>query len=357
MIDGLRLLAAVMVVLCHFTGSNYPADHFAVWGKPVAQVFPHVWDVTVYGATGVQLFFIISGFVILMSCWGRTLPEFVASRISRLYPAYWVAVALTALLLLVIWPGWKPITVRDVMINLTMMQHPYRVPNIDAVYWTLWFELTFYFLIGLVLLTGVTRNRVIAFAALWPILAILSKATHIVLLTSVLDPSFAPLFAGGMLIYVLSRTGHSVLVWLLLALNIGLSAYETQIGTFKSLDTRFHGGLPNYACWLVILTFFGLVMLATLGPLRHVQWRWLTTAGVLTYPLYLTHQFWGLWLIHLLRHDLPPYPTLAVTIAAVFLLAWLVNRIAERPFRAPLRRAIERSLTRPDRSPHAPVVR
>lgn len=75
------------------------------WGVPSREVFPKLSAVTAYGAMGVQLFFIISGFVILMSAHGRPVGQFAASRISRLFPAYWTAVLLTAFLLLAVTHG------------------------------------------------------------------------------------------------------------------------------------------------------------------------------------------------------------------------------------------------------------
>src|SRR5699024_10591942 len=92
--DALRLLAALAVVLFHFT----TRDH-GRWGAQLPhEVFPALSHVVRYGYAGVHLFFTISGFVILMSVWGRSPRQFVASRISRLYPAFWVAVLATATL-------------------------------------------------------------------------------------------------------------------------------------------------------------------------------------------------------------------------------------------------------------------
>src|SRR5712692_76407 len=89
-IDLLRITAALAVVLYHYTFSGY-ARHLT------AIAFPALSTVTRYGYLGVDMFFVISGFVVLLSAWGRRPHEFVISRIVRLYPAYWVAVTITAI--------------------------------------------------------------------------------------------------------------------------------------------------------------------------------------------------------------------------------------------------------------------
>ncbi|MFD6812242.1 acyltransferase family protein, partial [Streptomyces anthocyanicus] len=86
-LDGLRLGAALMVVAFHYTALGAEA-----WDRPAWTVFPEVSRFTSYGYLGVQLFFVISGFVICMSAWGRPLKAFFVSRVIRLYPAYWFAV-------------------------------------------------------------------------------------------------------------------------------------------------------------------------------------------------------------------------------------------------------------------------
>lgn len=85
-LDALRGLAALCFVLYHFTwfidtvlpGARLPA-------------FQLRW-----GCYGVQLFFAISGFVILMTL-DRTVTvrQFARARFRRLFPAYWIAMAAT----------------------------------------------------------------------------------------------------------------------------------------------------------------------------------------------------------------------------------------------------------------------
>ena len=85
-LDALRGFAAACVVIYHFT--HRYNDMF--------QHSFHVPHWLHYGNLGVQLFFIISGFVIFLTL-NRTqkATDFIVSRLSRLYPAYWVAIALT----------------------------------------------------------------------------------------------------------------------------------------------------------------------------------------------------------------------------------------------------------------------
>ena len=134
-LDLLRFLAALAVVIYHY---GLPADV----GQPIARV-------TEFGFLGVQLFFMISGFVILWTATNKTPAEFVISRLSRLYPTFWVAVLLTAASLYVLRGTFNP---GVVLANLTMVPGPLRQPMLDKVYWTLVIEIKFYGLILCLLL-------------------------------------------------------------------------------------------------------------------------------------------------------------------------------------------------------------
>ena len=138
-IDGLRFLAAIGVVLYHFM-----VRWSAVWGEHPGDRFPSSGQALLYFALAPELFFVVSGFVILWTAWGRSVPQVVASRLARVYPAYWAALAMTSVLLLVIWPEGKRISLGEVAVNVTLLQEAFGVRNVDGVYWTLWTELRFY---------------------------------------------------------------------------------------------------------------------------------------------------------------------------------------------------------------------
>ena len=106
----------------------------------------HVKYSFTYGYFGVELFFIISGFVIFMSIQrSQTGLDFVVSRFSRLYPTFWVCLSLTFIIGLASPLTSQNYTVLQYLSNLTMLQEYIKQPNIDGVYWSLTYELGFYF--------------------------------------------------------------------------------------------------------------------------------------------------------------------------------------------------------------------
>nr|WP_260173573.1 acyltransferase [Nocardioides albus] len=340
-LDAVRLFAALAVVLYHFTARAHDP-----WqeGTVSSDFFPDLSDFTVFGQFGVDLFFIISGFVILMSAWGRDVTSFTTSRISRLFPGYWAAVLLTAGLLLLVWaPTGKQVELTDVGVNLTMVQTAFSVPMVDGVYWTLWFELRFYVLIGILMLFGLTGTRVLAFAAIWPTAAVLAEAAGAGLLSDLLIAEYAPMFAGGMAIYMVARDKRNLLAWLVLLQNVALGAGWASLNTRDRLMEWTAFEPPVIWCVLASLACFVLVALVTLTPVSRITGSWLTTAGLLTYPLYLIHQYWGFAIIRLLQDDLPRYAVLAIAVGASVVLAWLIHRLVERPLSPLLKRGLKRS--------------
>jgi peptidoglycan/LPS O-acetylase OafA/YrhL len=330
LVDGLRLVAAVVVVLFHYT-----AWHHGHWGmEPAKNAWPELSKFTLFGNMGVQLFFIISGFVILLSSYGKRPAQFIGSRVGRLFPAYWSAVLLTGVLVLFIWPEvGGAVTISDWAVNLTMVQQGLGIPHVDGVYWTLWAELRFYAWILLLMLLGwQTPRKLLAFAALWPVAGLLAPVLPGNWEQQWLVAEHAPLFAGGMALFLVYRFGHTPARWAVLALNVVLASYHTGVTGPREAAELVGYVVPQQTYWAIVVGLFALVAVLVLTPLRSVNAPGLALAGALTYPVYLLHQVWGWWLIDLLSPALPRPLVLALVLAIVLTAAYLVHRHVEKRF-------------------------
>ncbi|MFJ8158160.1 acyltransferase family protein [Streptomyces sp. NPDC094468] len=352
-IDGLRPLAALMVAAYHFLGT--PTPHF--WGRVELRAFaPFLHEISRYGWLGVEFFFLISGFVICMSCWGRTPAQFTVSRIARLFPAYWCAVVLVVLLVLVSRLGHRAaatsVDPRTVLGNLTMAPGPLGLDPVDGVSWTLWVEARFYLLMAVLLAFGLTYRRVVACCGCWLLASVIALELHAPLLDELLLPRYSGLFVAGILLHLMHRFGPSLLLWLLLGF-----AWCYQL-TVLDLRVADHAAVPpgearpSWAVCAVVLTLcLGLLALAATGPLTGVRRRWLVTAGALTYPFYLVHQSLGIPLAKGLIQAFPalgPLPSTALSVVGMLGLSLLVHRLVERPLGRRLRRRLALDMRRPD---------
>lgn len=343
-LDGLRLLAAVMVLLFHFTARDSTS-----WGAPPAVVFPALEPISTYGALGVQLFFMISGFVVLLSAWGRRPAQFIASRVSRLYPAYWFAVLSTAALLYFarpITPGgrWEAVRLPGVLVNLTMAQTPLRVADVDGVYWTLWEEAKFYLLVLVLCVVGVTARRVLIAAIAWPAASVLVGVLHVPVLGAILGVNTSPYFALGMVLYLIHARGLTLSTALVGLVDLALIALNIPLFVMGWLAAFTRAGGNPVVVFVLFVLMAAAILFVTGARFSRTSWPWLTVAGSITYPLYLLHDNWGFWLIDEFHGVLAP-PLLVLALLVLFaVVAYLVSRYVERPVARPLRLLVERAV-------------
>jgi peptidoglycan/LPS O-acetylase OafA/YrhL len=336
-LDGIRLLAALLVVLHHYAGTNrvnQPGN--AIWDRPVSDIMPSWFRVASFGWIGVEIFFVISGFVICMSCWGRTPKDFFVSRVIRLYPAYWFAVVFTTAVLVALPGVWERLPLREVLFNLTMLQQGSHVPNVDLVYWTLWSELRFYLLFLVVVAMGLTYRRVVVFCCVWGAAAMLAPVSEFPLLVLAADPSGAWYFIAGLALYLMHRFGQDLLLW-------GILAMSWLMGQLELGERVAYEQVSSWRGAVVIYTVFLLFMVAVaLGFTDRIRWKWLVTAGALTYPLYLTHYLAGTAIINRLRDTMDARLLVVCVIAGFLVLSWLVHRVVERPVAGVLKASFTR---------------
>ncbi|MBV8501026.1 MAG: acyltransferase [Paucibacter sp.] len=307
-IDALRGIAALAVVLYHY---SYTFPKF--YNKGASVLFTASW-----GFLGVQLFFLISGFVIFMTLERtRRASDFLVSRFSRLYPTYWTCMLLTTVF--VAWLdlprlqlGW-----RETLLNLLMFQGLLHVRNTDGAYWTLAVELLFYawalaaFSLGRL---GQLRGWLLL-ALLLRLLQHFEPLTLPTRLSTVMILPFAPWFACGIAVYGVVREGPRVR-------HLGLLAAATTAIAICD-DARL--GLVAPALSLALY-------LAGTGRLPWLSRRPLLWLGRISYPLYLVHQYIGYaLLLQLDAAGVPIDSAILLVLALMLATASLLHSLIEQP--------------------------
>ncbi|MET7502290.1 acyltransferase family protein [Streptomyces microflavus] len=339
-LDGLRIVAALMVCLYHYAGKEGTVAES--WGQSPAHLFPTLSSFATYGSLGVQLFFIISGFVICMSSWGRTVGDFFRSRVARLYPAYWAAIVVVTAAAVLLPVVVAPLRLDELLVNLTMLQQPMGVDRVLGVCWTLWVELRFYVLFAVfVVWRGVTYRRVVIFCCGWTLAGAFARIADHPLTDALVMRDHAPYFIAGLALYLIHRHGSDLLLW-------GIVLISWLLGQRYSVTALWHPGgggefdRSPYVIQLIVTLAFVAVAAVALGWLRWANWRWLTFAGALTYSFYLLHEHLGWFAIRIMSRGLhlPPQLTLVATVVAILVLAHLLHRFVEKPIGPRLKRTM-----------------
>ncbi len=310
-LDGLRGLAAALVVLYH-----YVLRYDEIYGHADLG-FRTDW--AVIGKFGVQLFFIISGFAIYWTLSrARSGADFLTSRFARLYPAYWAAALLTFLAIkLADLPG-RDIGWEHAAANILMFQEYLKIPHIDGVYWTLTMELTFYvWAFALFKLGHIQRFERYALPLL--LLAALVKLKLLPwhpFLSKILLLQFGSYFILGMCLYKLQVQSAGTA---LTHITLVLALLSPLLGEHQAY-------FPIVV--LIYLLFFG----ALRGWFPFLRSRPLLFLGSISYTLYLVHQYIGYILIReATAAGVPSLLSIVIAATICMALAWVLTVWVERP--------------------------
>jgi len=314
-LDALRGIAATLVMLFHYT-----TQYDRLYGHETEPSFTLPW-----GHYGVNLFFMISGFVIFMTLHRVRRPaDFIVSRFSRLFPAYWAAMTITFLVttFLLPLPG-KSVDVGTAAMNLFMIHGLVRIPHVDNVYWTLEIEMLFYaWALLLYCLGRLDRVHAILLGALAlrVLYFLLPRYTGITLSWTIghlLILSYIPWFICGILIYrrVMMPAESPKADWLVLIAAICALGLENGPG--------------------IGLLAIGLALLLWLAATERLPWLanpLFTWLGGISYTLYLLHENIG-WtvILHLQRAGVTTDLSILLAIGLALGLATVLTRYVERP--------------------------
>jgi peptidoglycan/LPS O-acetylase OafA/YrhL len=292
-----------------------------------------------FGYLGVELFFVISGFVVLWSATGRTTGAFARARVVRLYPEYWLSVPFTTVVFLLTGTLESRVSLRDFALNMTMLPQYLGAPFIDGVYWTLGVEVKFYVLLG-----ALIALRQIGNIERWLLGCLLLMCISVIYplhpaVDAVLIAPYGSLFAGGGLLYLVFDRGWTVPRALGVFVAGSLSvhhALEGIPGFIQSVDIS--DSVRVVVACVIVAIFVAFSLVSTWGSgLRFGSWT--ATLGSLTYPLYLLHNTGKSLFIRNFESS-PLFPRVLAAIVFSLFASLLVHLVASKYLAPLLRRAL-----------------
>ncbi len=329
--QALRAVAALLVVLFHLrTGElKYLA------GPAVLE------DLARHASAGVDLFFIISGFVMTTLAAGRyTSPgaglNFLMKRVWRVVPLYWLFTT-TVVVLMAVAPSIINSTYAEQSYALSYFLVPHAQMPLLSVGWTLEHEAYFY-LVFAAFLAIVPERFVSHGLTAWAALIGLASLWHDTDATPVHILVTSPLtieFIAGALIGLHWRRIPPPLAVPLLAAGVGMYVCAATLLPTTGLETlnEWHRVAIFGSCMLLVFT--GLVSLEGFDRLSVPAW--LTRLGDSSYSIYLSHMFviavvgraWAWWVP--VSGSVSHLIFVAATVLACCVVGNAVHRWVERP--------------------------
>ena len=360
-LDAMRGGAALAVVTYHALGVAQQTAWFGwEWWLPLITGY-----LVHYAFAGIYLFFVISGFCIHLH-WAKkraaglknpviNFGSFWKQRVRRLYPPYFVALALY----LVYLASKAPLEVTgfyvwDVLLHLFMLHNldPRTTYTINGAFWTLAVEeqlyLAYFLLLFLRIRYGWARTLLLCFSAriVWVIIGrglSQSFGFHIPVTEAAATNWF--IWALGAL-SVEAAVGLIRLPAWCFKISVGGLALGCAMALAQLLPMMDQGSWMHDVGWIVMHPAWGVGFFILVNYSVAAEQRWrqrasrvprlipmLASIGLISYSLYLTHSF---VLMHWYWFGFTQWHTRSISLVITMPLsigfAWLFFRVCERPF-------------------------
>jgi peptidoglycan/LPS O-acetylase OafA/YrhL len=347
-LDGLRVLAILMVMIFHFY-ARYQGKYYSYNFK--------IPGFLIHGRLGVQLFFVISGFVITLTlAKSKDFFEFLVKRFIRLLPGMIICATLTFLFFSIfdknnLIPGCKNINnlfiswtfISPALVNIIFKSD---LQYIDGSYWTIWTELQFYVVGGILYFfspKNFMKNYLAIVVLSFPVAFFFTSAHFSEASVNLLGQHVA---ARSKLVFTVFNLftqncwflAGIVLNKIYFAQNKELKLVALFAGIFV-VEMFVHSNIQITLILCVILTIF-LLFLYKPEYLSFLGNPTLSKIGVASYSIYLIHEYNGYLIMDRLAPSLKGYnwviPVFLVSGSTLFAL-W-IYRFLEKPTMDALRR-------------------
>jgi peptidoglycan/LPS O-acetylase OafA/YrhL len=289
----IRAVASLAVAIYHLGGKTLPFFNF--------------------GWLGVQMFFVLTGFVI---CWSlpqnysfKQFPKFLAKRLIRIEPPYIFSIVLVLLITWVFNRNWGQISFSNTFLHFAYLNNFFNNEYLSPVYWTLGVEFQFYLLIGLIF-PFLFQKKYTSILGLF----LLNLITIYFTSTYTLISNYIPYFTIGILIYLYKK-------------NI-INTIETYSFLFLiSVSIYFQFGIAELLATVLTASVILFVNRSTLV---------IDFLSKISFSLYLTHDIVGSKIVILIGNNFYPKSFLTkgfsflIGLTITILFAYLFYLIIER---------------------------
>lgn len=334
--DLLRIFSAFIVALFHlafWSGQKDTTPGSIIKGLAA---YPELAPFSSFGFMGVNLFFVLSGFVIVHTASESTALRFAIQRFLRLWPCILICATITLLAAIAIeWAALTDLLGRYQNSVLLTAQGPW----VDGTYWTLPAEIGFYLIVLGVLIAGLRRHLEAVMGILGVLFALgwLAGSVHqghaANLISEAWFPgylrqysSYAANFAAGVTIYYGATKGWTAIRVMQMALYLP----ATMLGMILSKGA--YSTAAPYLWLATTIIFIIAVHQEEMIAARLGTWsQSITLVSLATYPFYLLHNFVGAAILHqLMLVSANRFAALIAAIAICAIAALIITRYPER---------------------------
>jgi peptidoglycan/LPS O-acetylase OafA/YrhL len=335
-LDGHRGVAILLVALYH-AYARWPT--FVPYGNRFGDI-----ALFKYGSLGVELFFLLSGFVILMTLEKCSTPrEFMVRRWLRLFPAMLIC---SLFVFVTAWcfterPGSLP-NLDSLLPGLTFIDDRWwqlllgrPVSSIEGAFWSLYVEFKFYVFAAIVYYWRGRKVLIGALVFLFLVSSAIRAAPDVPGVSSLpllrafsdfLSMRYFGWFASGAAFYVALQTRSNR--WFAIAM----------IAVIACAVSESHLELPRLIAALAVSLLFAASLTITIVQ-KILCNRFLQFCGAISYPFYLMHEGMMISMIVKLGRafsDIPMFLLPLPAIAVISFFAFVIARFCEPAVRAGL---------------------
>lgn len=320
-LDLLRFLAVLTVFFSHYTDTF----NFVYQIVPANLKYMFIFK---YGSISLLAFFMVSGYVITMTSMNKNIKDFIVTRLSRIYPLFWVS-CITAFILprlihdhtYIMFSSFKTF-----LANMTMLPMIFGAEMINPVYHTLVLELLFYLFIAIIIIFNLWK-KIFAIIGILTIYSIYrgfneNAYSHVVI----------PPFAAGMLFYFMKiEFGNKWQLRILLFLNLISSLMISRV-LIKYLGEYYkNANAINIVtvCILISAIYLAFYLIVT-DRVKIRSTRLTIMLGEIAYPVYLFHIYF-FFIYYYYRGSVQGDILLMSILILIIFISWILNNLVEKP--------------------------